>query len=83
MLPGNLGQAQPGHSVADDFITIDIERCPADAAAFEFRTAHSGANALDNQRAFQVGDGGNDDDDSATKRPFGVDRLALGEKLDA
>ncbi len=44
---------------------IDIERPPANVPAFESGEAHSSPHPFDDQRAFQFGDGGDDDFNSA------------------
>jgi hypothetical protein len=79
----NQGEAQTGHAVTDDRATIDIERGSTDLAAIKLGSAHACANALYNQGPFQFSHRRDDDHNSATERAVGVDRFALGQKLDA
>jgi len=56
----------------DSTKTVPIER----------GTAHPGADALDNQRAFQLAHGGDDDDDRSAAWAICVNGFALGQELD-
>jgi hypothetical protein len=42
---------------------VQYQRSPADTLTFEAGAPHSGAHALDNQVAFQLGDSSDDDHD--------------------
>ena len=55
---------------------------PADVAAFEPGAPHAGAHPLDDQVAFELGDGADDDHDGAAQRPAGVDLFTETDELD-
>jgi len=69
-------------TVAQQVVAIDIERRPAETAAFQLGPPHAGPYSLDNKVAFQLGDGADDDDQGATQRPAGVDVLPERDELD-
>ena len=50
--------------------------------AFEPGAPHAGADPLDDQVAFEFGDGADDDHDGAAQRAAGVDLLAEADELD-
>ena len=77
-----LAEALATLPIAQDGIAIESERFAPDVPAFEFGAAHSGPYTLDDQVALKLGDGSDDDDDSAAKRPAGVDLLAETDELD-
>ncbi len=58
-----LSQAETTLTITVDRIAIKIERLASDAPAFEPRTAHAGLDSLDDQVAFELRDGADDDDD--------------------
>ena len=80
---GHLGQAHAGSAIANDAGTVDLERPAADVAAFEPGPAHAGPDPLDDQVAFELGDGADDDHHGAAQRSAGVDVLAEADELDA
>jgi hypothetical protein len=82
MLLSNFGEAEAGKPIAYNLFTVNIQWGSANAAAFELRPAHSSANPFNNQGPLQLGDGGDDDDNRSAKGTLGVDRFALGWKLD-
>ncbi len=55
----------------------------SDVPAFETSAPHAGAHPLDDQVAFELGDGADDDDDGAAQRAAGVDLFAEADELDA
>jgi hypothetical protein len=83
MILSNFREAQPGKSIAYNLFTVDVQWGSANAAPFELRPAHTGADAFDDQRTFEFRNRGDDDDNRSTEWPFCVDRLALGNELDA
>ena len=55
---------------------------PSDVPAFEPGAPHAGADPLDDQVAFKLGDGADDDDDGAAQRAARVDLLTEADELD-
>ena len=80
---GDLAQALSALAIAKDGFTIEIERPAADVTSFEPGAPHAGAHPLDDQVAFEFGDGADDDDDGPAQRAAGVDLLAEADELDA
>jgi hypothetical protein len=64
---GDLGQAQGARSILPDRVAVELERLAPDLPAFEPGPAHAGADPLDNQVPFQLGDGADDHHDGATR----------------
>ncbi len=58
-----LTETETALPITEDGITIKIERQASDASAFEPGTAHAGLDSLDDQVAFELRDGADDDDD--------------------
>ena len=58
---GDLAQAASGLPVTDDGATIYVQRPASDMPALELGAPHAGAHPLDDQVAFQLGDGADDD----------------------
>jgi hypothetical protein len=83
VLLSNQGEAETGSSVTDDRATIDIKRGSAYAAAIQLGSTHARADTFDDQRPFEFSHRRDNDYDRATERAVGVDRFALGQKLDA
>jgi len=79
---GDLVQAHAAVAVSEHGGAIDIERMPADLAAFKPGPAHAGPDPFDDQVPLQLGDGADDHDDGAAERPAGVDVLAERDELD-
>ena len=77
---GDLAQAVAVLAIAKDGLAIEIERPAADVTAFEAGAPHAGAHPLDDQVAFEFGDGADDDHDGAAQRAAGVDLLAEAER---
>jgi hypothetical protein len=51
-----------------DCSVVQFQRDTADLAALDTGTPHAGAHALDDQVAFKLGDGADDDDKGAAQR---------------
>ena len=49
--------------------------------AFKARAPHAGAHSLDDQVAFEFGDGADDHDESAAQRATGVDIFPEADEL--
>jgi hypothetical protein len=79
---GDLAEAVAVLAVPNDGFTVKIERSASDVAALELGAPHAGAHSLDDQVAFEFGDGADDDDDGAAKRATGVDLFAEADELD-
>ena len=75
-------EGEPFLAIPHQGIAINVEWRPADMPALELGAAHAGAHTLNNQVAFQFGDGADDDDHGAAERPAGVDVLAEADELD-
>ena len=54
----------------------------SDALALTAVASHAGAHPLDDQVAFQFGDGANDHDDGSAQRSSGIDALPEADELD-
>ena len=79
---GDLSETLALAAVTLDGGIVKYERLPADVAALELGAPHAGAHSLDDQVAFEFGDGADDDDDGAAKRATGVDLFAKADELD-
>ena len=77
-----LAKALTLAAVSQDADAIEIEWFAADMPALKLGAAHSGADAFDNEAAFQLGDDSDDYDDRPTQRTAGVYLLAKTYKLD-
>ena len=78
----DLAKALSLHRSRSDGFTVEFERLAADVTAFEPGAPHAGADPLDDQVAFQFGDGADDDHDGAAQRAAGVDLFAERDELD-
>jgi hypothetical protein len=67
--PCDLSQALTLGAIAEDGRAVHFYWSPADVTALEFRAPHTGADALDNQIALELGDRADDDDHGTAKRP--------------
>src|SRR5664279_954321 len=63
-------------------LTVDVECGPPDVLAFEFGPPHSSANALHDQRAFQLGDGADDDNHRPAQWAGGIELFPEADELD-
>jgi len=79
---GDLAEALAAAAVATDGGMVEIERLPSDVPAFELGLPHACPHPLDDQAAFQLSDGADDDDDSPAQRAAGVDLFAEADELD-
>ena len=82
-VPWRSGAGSVPASVSLDRFTIQIQRLASDVSSFELGAPHAGADSLDDQVAFELGDGSDDDHDGTAQRPAGVDVLAEADELDA
>jgi hypothetical protein len=69
-------------AIAQDAMAIEVEWLTPDGTALELRPSHAGAHSLDDQVAFQLGDGSNNHYHRATQRAAGVDLFAEGDEFD-
>jgi hypothetical protein len=60
---GDLAKTQATLTVLSDSEVVQYQRSSADSLAFEPRAPHAGTHPFDDQRAFQLSDGSDDDDD--------------------
>ena len=68
MLFRNFGQTHPRAPVANNLISVDVKWRAAYSSAFQFRSAHSGSNSLDDQTLLELGNSTHDHDDRSTER---------------
>ena len=71
---GDLAKALATLTILLDGGAVQYQRSSADALAVEAGAPHAGAHPLDDQDAFQLSDGADDDHDGAAQRAAGVDR---------
>jgi hypothetical protein len=67
MVACDLAQALAVAAVAVDRIPVKLEWIAPDVAAFEAGAPHSGADPLDDEVAFELGDRADDDDDGSAQ----------------
>ncbi len=79
---GDLAEALATLTVSLDGGIIQDQWVAADVLAFETGAPHAGAHPLDDQVAFQFGDGADDDDDGPAQRAAGVDIFPEADVLD-
>jgi len=65
---GDLPQALALAAVALDWAMVQFEPIAADVAAFEACAPHAGAHPLDDQVAFEFGNGADDNHDGTAQR---------------
>ena len=82
MVFGDLAQTATMLAIAEDRFAIKIKWAASDVSAFEPRSAHAGTDSLDNEVAFELSDGSDDDYEGAAQRAAGVDLLAEADELD-
>ena len=80
---GDLAQALSVLAVPNDGRAVEIKGPASDMRSFQAGAPHAGAHPLDDQAAFQLGNGADDHDDGAAQRTAGVDLLAEADELDA
>ncbi len=79
---GDLAQAASSLAVADDSAAIDVQWPAPDMLALELGAPHAGAHPLDDQVAFQFGDGADDDHHRPAQRSARVDIFPEADELD-
>ena len=79
---GDLARALPLAAVALDGSIVECQWLTADMLAFEAGAPHAGAHPLDDQVAFEFGDGADDHDDGPAQRSAGVDIFPKTDVLD-
>ena len=80
---GQLAQALPALSIAEDGFAVEFQGPAADVASLEAGAPHPGADPLDDEIAFEFGDGGDDHVDGTPQWAAGVDLLSEADELDA
>jgi hypothetical protein len=78
----NAGQGHPSEAVSNDFCTVNVERRTTNSSAFQFRSTHSSPDALDNERALQLGNRTDNHDYRTAQRASRVDIFAQADELD-
>src|ERR1017187_3644775 len=78
----DLAKALALASVALDSGVVQFQRIAANVAAFEACAPHAGAHSFDDQIAFKLSDGADDDDDGPAQRAAGVDVFPERDELD-
>ena len=79
---GDLAEAVASSPIAQHSSPIYIQWPPADVPTFEPGPAHTSADPLDDQIAFEFSDGADDDHDRAAQRAAGVEVLTKADELD-
>src|ERR1700756_5169085 len=79
---GDLADALPVLTIADDGCAIEIKRPASDVSTLELGAPHTGAHPLDDQVAFEFRDGADDDYDGSAQRPSGIELFAEADELD-
>src|SRR5215469_15264128 len=79
---GQLAEALPALTATQDGVAIENERLAPDVSALQFCAAHSGPYPFDDQVAFELGDGSDDDHNRPAQWTAGVDLLAEADELD-
>ena len=69
-------------TVLSDRKVVQYQWSSADALAFQACAPHAGAHPFDDQVAFQLGDGADDDHDGPAQRAAGIDLLPERYELD-
>ena len=80
--PGDLAKAQALAAVELDSGMVQFEGIAADVAALELGAPHAVAHPLDDQVAFELGDGADDDHDGPAQRAADVDVFPEAGELD-
>ena len=63
----DLTEASAIDAITDDRGVVELKRVAADVAALEFGSTHAGTNSLNDQVAFKLSDGADDDHDGAAQ----------------
>ena len=80
---GDLAQAVAAAAIPHDRRAVEFECWAADVTPFELGAPHAGADALDDQVAFELRDGADDDDDGSAQRAARIDLFAEAYELDS
>ncbi len=78
---GQLAETESALTVTDQRFAVDVEPRPADVLTFESRPPHAGADTLNDQATFQLGDGADDHDHGAAQWTTGVEVLAEADEF--
>ena len=81
--PGDLADALALTTVALDGGMVEYQRQAVDALTFQTSAPHAGAHPLDDQAAFEFGDGADDDHDGPAQRAGCVDFFPEADVLDS
>ena len=79
---GDLSNALTTLTVLLDGDAVQYQWSSADSLTFETGTPHAGAHTLDDQAAFKLSDGADDDDDGPAQRATSVDIFSERDVLD-
>ena len=69
-------------AISKDSRPIQDKSFPSDMPAFESGPSHSGSDPLDDQAAFQLRDGSDDDDNGSAQGTTGIDLFSEADELD-
>ncbi len=78
----DLAKALTAFAVSLDSSAVQDQWVSADVLAFEPGAPHAGAYPLDDQVAFQFGNGADDDHDDPAQRAAGIDIFPEADVLD-
>jgi hypothetical protein len=78
----DLTKALSPAAIVTDGRVIQHQRVSSDVPALETGTPHAGPDPLDDQVAFELGDGADDHDDGAAQGTARVDLLTEADELD-
>ena len=81
MALGDLTETLPLAAIAEDSSAIQVQWITADVLAFKPGAPHAGAHSLDNQVAFELCDGADDDHDGPAQRAGSVDVFPEADEL--
>ena len=79
---GDLTDTLAMLTVSLDGEVIQDQRISTDVLSFKPGAPDAGAHPLDDQAAFQLGDGADDHDDGSAQRSSGIDALPEADELD-
>src|ERR1700676_2592088 len=78
---GDLSKALATLTVLLDSGAVEYQRPAADVLSFQTGAPHAGAHPLDDQTAFQLSDGADDDHDGTAQRAARIDVLPEADVL--
>jgi hypothetical protein len=79
---GDLAQTLSACALLENSDPVDIERAPADVPPLQPGATHSCPHPFDDEIAFELSDGADDDDDGPPERASGIKVLAEADELD-